>query len=375
MSESPQTPDAATTPAVSLATEKHQAAHQASLTRLRQTEDNLFLLKSLFLALVFTAVFYEIFPLPLFSEQRLVDLFDNWVSETIVGMTAWSLFLLGFKYLRFRREQQADTLFAHATVKAVFAQGVFPRDMDQVLARLNSALAALAPKGIARTTIHQRVLALLRFVRATPTKEALQDMLNHHAEVAYKRMEASYVVLQVFIWAIPILGFIGTVLGIAQAVYEFSDFIQTVEQGAQFNTQMRTALGGVTGGLAVAFNTTFLALVLVIPVMLATTFLQKLEEEMLLTVEEYCMEEILPHLQLTLAQAGDERFEEHLLRLQQLSQAWATQLEPLVQNLALKSDALGLQMGGVQPLIKNFTDALLTHWQRLSPPRKPGDGE
>jgi biopolymer transport protein ExbB/TolQ len=106
------------------------------------------------------------------------------------------------------------------------------------------------------------------------------DLLEAQAAIDVKKLEASYSIVQFFIWAIPIWGFIGTVLGIADAVQEFSNFIQTAETGVQFTTQMRSALGGVTSGLAVAFNTTFLALVLVMPVMLITSMLQKAEEEL-----------------------------------------------------------------------------------------------
>jgi hypothetical protein len=150
------------------------------------------------------------------------------------------------------------------------------------------------------------------------------------------------------------------VLGIADAVREFAGFIQTAEGGAQLNTQMRAALAGVTTGLGVAFNTTFLALVLAIPVMLFTSLLQKSEEELLLGIEEYCLEELLPRL--SFAPAGDvmnETFEEHLHRLQQLSTTWLGQFEPLIRSIGLQVDMLRHQMSGVQPLIKDFTDRLL----------------
>jgi hypothetical protein len=164
----------------------------------------------------------------------------------------------------------------------------------------------------------------------------------------------------VFIWAIPILGFIGTVLGIAESVREFAGFIQTAEGGVQFNTQMRAALAGVTSGLGIAFNTTFLALVLVIPVMLLTSLLQKSEEELLLGIEEYCLEQLLPRL--SFVPGGDvinETFEEHLHRLQQLSTTWLGQFEPLMRSMGLQVDMIRHQMSGVQPLIKDFTDRLI----------------
>ena len=62
----------------------------------------------------------------------------------------------------------------------------------------------------------------------------------------------SYAVPRVMIWAIPLMGFIGTVVGISKAVAGFSGFLQTAEE----IDQIKQAIGGVTTGLAIAFDTT-----------------------------------------------------------------------------------------------------------------------
>ena len=43
-------------------------------------------------------------------------------------------------------------------------------------------------------------------------------MLKSQSEIDATMVDSSYVLIKVFIWAIPILGFIGTVLGISEAV-------------------------------------------------------------------------------------------------------------------------------------------------------------
>lgn len=63
------------------------------------------------------------------------------------------------------------------------------------------------------------------------------------------------------IWVLPMLGFIGTVLGITQAIGGLADTV--VISGAD-----SSGLGGVLGGLQFAFDTTLVGLVLVIPLML-----------------------------------------------------------------------------------------------------------
>ena len=72
-----------------------------------------------------------------------------------------------------------------------------------------------------------------------------------------KFSDTSFIPVSTFIWAIPVLGFIGTVLGLAKAVSKFGA-LATSGDGASFNA----VLPQVTGGLATAFETTLIALVL-----------------------------------------------------------------------------------------------------------------
>jgi hypothetical protein len=65
-------------------------------------------------------------------------------------------------------------------------------------------------------------------------------------------VQSSYTLSNVFIWAIPILGFIGTVIGIGQAVGAFSGSLDQ----AQDISLLKKSLNDVTGGLATAFDTT-----------------------------------------------------------------------------------------------------------------------
>lgn len=328
----------------------------------RGWSDNLDVVKSLFLALVFTSVFYEVFPVPFLDQGRLLSMIsnDNWVTPVIVGMTFWSLFLIAFKAAHFRGERRVWQAFRDPAVSGLLGRKIYARDAEQVAESLRDLLQGLRVKRFVTSVVYRRVLRVLSFVRAATKKDGLDALLDYQADIDLQKMESSYTVLQVFIWAIPILGFIGTVMGIASSVNEFSQFIQTATTGGEFTGQMRAALGGVTSGLSVAFNTTYLALVLVIPVMLLTSFLHKGEEEYLLEVEEYCLEELLPRLHV---KPGEEvlaeGYDEHLHRIMRLSETWLAQFEPLVQRLSQQSEMMSHQLAGIQPLVKEFTDRLL----------------
>jgi hypothetical protein len=98
--------------------------------------------------------------------------------------------------------------------------------------------------------------------------------------------------IKVFIWAIPILGFIGTVLGISNAVASFGG-----EMGAAADIEIiKEQLGQVTGGLSEAFDTTLVSLIFSICVMFPMSVMQKNEEDLLNKVDEYCNEYFLKRL-------------------------------------------------------------------------------
>ena len=103
--------------------------------------------------------------------------------------------------------------------------------------------------------------------------------------------DASFAISRYFIWAIPIMGFIGTVQGLAHAVSGFSSL-----GNAPDLFSIKNAIGQVTAGLGVAFETTLLALVLTIPLMLLLTFVQRNEEKLLVEIDNYLDQVLLTNL-------------------------------------------------------------------------------
>ncbi|MGK7887349.1 MAG: MotA/TolQ/ExbB proton channel family protein [Crocosphaera sp.] len=104
--------------------------------------------------------------------------------------------------------------------------------------------------------------------------------------------ETSYSFPRVLVWAIPLLGFIGTVIGISQAVNGFSSFL---EQAGEIE-QIKEGIGTVTSGLAVAFDTTLLALLLSVVVMIPLVLVERMESRLLLKIDIYINDFVLPRL-------------------------------------------------------------------------------
>lgn len=114
-------------------------------------------------------------------------------------------------------------------------------------------------------------------------------------------MEGSYALVRYLIWAIPILGFIGTVVGISEAIQGFGLTMQKAFQGQASEATLvakalKENLPRVTGSLATAFDTTYVALLLSMPVMLLMTWLEKIEDNYLSDIEELWQQQILPQL-------------------------------------------------------------------------------
>jgi hypothetical protein len=124
--------------------------------------------------------------------------------------------------------------------------------------------------------------------------------------------------------------------------------------------QMRSALGGVTSGLSIAFNTTFLALVSVIPIMLLSSLLRKSQEDLLLKIEEYCLDELLPNLHVN---PGDEelqnRTNEHLSTLNDFTENWLKRIAPVLTSVSDNSEVLQAQIQGMQPLLRDYSDKII----------------
>ena len=104
--------------------------------------------------------------------------------------------------------------------------------------------------------------------------------------------DMTYTLARTMMWVIPILGFIGTVQGLGAAVGGFADFLS----GAAELSAIKGAIADVTISLGVAFDTTFLALMLVTFVQFPLTSLMRREATLLAEIDVYLDEHFLSRL-------------------------------------------------------------------------------
>lgn len=114
--------------------------------------------------------------------------------------------------------------------------------------------------------------------------------MDSQSNIDSARIGGSYIMLKAFLWAIPLLGFIGTVIGLSHAIggMNFGKFEEL--------DGIMVSLGAVTSGLGTAFDATLLALVLAVILNFPMNSLAKHEDEMLYDIDSFCNEVLLPRL-------------------------------------------------------------------------------
>jgi biopolymer transport protein ExbB/TolQ len=124
--------------------------------------------------------------------------------------------------------------------------------------------------------------ALSRFT-TTGSIPAVADAVREQCDIEADRLDSELSMVRYISWAIPSIGFIGTVRGIGDAL-------------GQAYKAVEGDISGVTVSLGVAFNSTFVALVLSIIIMFALHQLQLSQERLVLNTQRYIDRHLLRHL-------------------------------------------------------------------------------
>jgi hypothetical protein len=204
----------------------------------------------------------------------------------ITLFTCWSLGILYVKYHKLKLQRQALRL------------PIIPPARDFILAPRTAPLVLRRIYGMVDNPQHFMVLNRI--------ETALSNLKNigHIADVSQilvtqaandeDRMVSSYSLIKGFIWGAPVLGFIGTVLGLSQAIGGFGGVLTK----SQDVSDITTALKDVTAGLSVAFDTTLVGLVAALTLQLMLTMLMKREEDFLHECSEFCSVQIVGRMRL-----------------------------------------------------------------------------
>lgn len=219
----------------------------------------------------------------------------GWVPYVLVLLMGWSAGILLLKWAGLRRQKES-MLFD--VLPTDIAEGITVQNTRQFVQHIREL-----PGESQHSFLFNRVQRGLEHFRVRRNTQEVASVLSSQSDIDATGVQSSYTVLKVFIWAIPILGFIGTVIGIGDSIGSFTGAMDNAQDVAK----LKESLSGVTGGLATAFDTTLIALVMSLLVMFPTSSMQKAEEDLLNWVDEYCNENLLKRLKdATNVQDGEQ---------------------------------------------------------------------
>ena len=236
------------------------------------------------LAAVTTVAFYTV--LYVVPNGWFVDMFTKrgMTPYCMVFLASWSLFILLIKTSKIRLQKKALSI---AIIPREHDFILSPNTVDQVLRNVNDAVEH--PKYF---FLFNRIVGTLSNLKNIGMVSEVGDILRSYNDQDVETVETSYSLLNGFLWAIPVLGFIGTAEGLTKAIGSFGNVLAS---GADMST-LTSSLQSVTGGLATAFETTLIALTLALILQLLATAVKKTEEELLLACSEYCTTNIVSRL-------------------------------------------------------------------------------
>ena len=208
-------------------------------------------------------------------ERSTWVLIKDFEQEACFILMLWALAIMGYKARLITSER---SLLEIDLVPIAEGMRILPEDTREFARQVQ----ALPDKE--REMVLPR--ALLSALRRFSTTRNVQDVSsNAHTifESEADRLESELSMIRYISWAIPSIGFIGTVRGIGEAL-------------AQADKAVQGDIAGVTQSLGVAFNSTFIALLISIFLMFLVYQLQLLQERLVFDSENYTNDKLIRHM-------------------------------------------------------------------------------
>lgn len=213
--------------------------------------------------------------------------FGNWISPIILWFFSASFFHLYLKSKRLKKEQQQSNVITSQVLNGIISDASSEPEKDELYDALQSASKN---HGISNNNLSRTRLSLF-------LKHHDNDVDETFAIKEREYLKGSFSLPRFMVWAIPILGFIGTVWGISNGIAHFSNAMTDTNSVTDVSSMLKDNLPLVTNSLATAFDTTLLALLLSIPLMMFMLTLEKDEEAYLIDLDERWFHDVKPLLQ------------------------------------------------------------------------------
>lgn len=221
---------------------------------------------------------------PVNTADYIHDLFleRSWVNYVEAIFFFWAIAILYLKAKKLRHQKDAMYL------------DVLPVELGSEINSQNVGnfidhLYAL-PGRLRDSLMVNRIRKALELFEVRQNNSEVAGMMDSQSDIDSNRVSGSYALVKVFLWAIPILGFIGTVLGLSSAIggMDLSNVSDL--------DKIMGSIGNVTSGLGTAFDTTLLGLVLALLLNFPMNALSKAEDDNLNNIDAFCGEVLMARL-------------------------------------------------------------------------------
>lgn len=215
---------------------------------------------------------------PEYVQQRSIYVvIKDYEQEAEIILMLWALAILGYKAFAYRREAQA---LRAGLLRLPEGARILPEDTREYMRQLEEL-----PADTRERLVPRALLAALARFGATRSVQDASTVAHGVCQSEAERLDSDLSMLRYIAWAIPAIGFIGTVRGIGDAL-------------SQAHKAVTGDISGVTEGLGVAFNSTLIALLLSILLMFLMQQLQQAQERLVLDAETWLDQRVIRNLQV-----------------------------------------------------------------------------
>ncbi len=206
----------------------------------------------------------------------------------VIVLSTWCMVFLVIKALKIRTQRLAlRILFVPEDSGFVLTDATAGSIVDAIDRSVDDPM---------RFIFLARCRAVLRMMRNLGRVSDVDEILNSRADQDEASMDSGYTILRGFVWAIPVLGFIGTVVGLTQSMGKFGEAMEAA--GADVG-EITARLKTVLEGLDTAFITTAEALVAVLIIYIFQTFVRRADEHFLDEVRAACANVIVARVRIS----------------------------------------------------------------------------
>jgi biopolymer transport protein ExbB/TolQ len=209
------------------------------------------------------------------NQRSVFVIIRDYEQETCFILMLWAIAIMAHKAISTSRHRALLLLDLIPLAEGV---RILPEDTHD----LSRQVQALPPKQKEALRPRALLAALQRF-SSTRNIQDVSNATHTYCNSEGERLDAELSMVRYLAWAIPSIGFIGTVRGIGQAL-------------GHAHKAVTGDIFDVTLSLGVAFNSTLIALFISIVLMFFLHQLQLLQERYVLDTEAYCEEKLTSHL-------------------------------------------------------------------------------